>query len=346
MHTAVASLAKAVLSGRGVPRAEAEELACLPRDHIHDLLYWANRIRQHFFGRAVSCCAIVASKLGGCAEDCRFCSQSARYRTHVKGVTVLDEEQIVRAARRAASSGAESFGIVASGRRPTEAEIDRLIPVVRRIRREFELEVCASLGALSADQACCLREAGVTRYNHNLETSRRHFGNIVTTHRYEDRVETIRNVTAAGLALCSGVLFGLGESWLDRVDVAFELRRLGADAVPINFLHPIQGTPLAQAGLIEPLECLHIIALYRFILPTKHIKIAGGRELNLRDLQSWLFYAGATSFLVGSYLTTQGRSPADDRQMVRDLGLELSGRRSADLKQPSYLGASVSSDDV
>jgi biotin synthase len=188
---------------------------------------------------------------------------------------------------------------------------------------DYELSVCVSWGIITTEQARRLAGAGVSRYNHNLETSERHFGNIVTTHKYADRVRTIEAVKEAGLGICAGGIFGIGETEADRVDMALELRRLGADTVPMNFLHPIEGTPLGDAPTLKPRQILRIIAIYRFILPKTNLKIAGGRVLNLRDLQSWMFYAGATSILSGDYLTTTGRAVAEDMQMLADLGLEV-----------------------
>ncbi|MCL2330390.1 MAG: biotin synthase BioB, partial [Phycisphaerae bacterium] len=205
----------------------------------------------------------------------------------------------------------------------SDAEVEEWGPVLQRIRKEGRITVCGSFGVLSADQAQKLAKFGMQRYNHNLQTSRRFFPNIISTHSYDDRLATLRHVKNAGISVCCGALFGMGETWADRIDLAFELRELDVDVVPINFLIPIDGTPLAGSELLDPLECLKIIALYRFCLPQKEIKIAGGRETCLRDLQSWIFFAGASSFMIGNYLTTCGRPAADDRQMVRDGGLEL-----------------------
>ena len=185
------------------------------------------------------------------------------------------------------------------------------------------LNVCASLGVIDDGQALRLRQAGVSEYNHNLETSARHFPQIVTTHRYADRVSTIQAAMKAGLRICAGGIFGIGETENDRIDMALELRKLDVETVPMNFLHPIPGTPLGQTQTLQPREILRIIALYRFILPRTNLKIAGGRVLNLRDMQSWMFYAGANALLSGNYLTTTGRAVEEDMQMLRDLGLEI-----------------------
>jgi biotin synthase len=265
----------------------------------------------------------VAAKVGRCSEDCAFCSQSAHYETPVKGLTVLQRDNVFEAAMSAADSGADSFGIVNSGYGPTDEEIDHWGQTVRRIRASGKIRACASLGILEEGQAERLREHGMMRYNQNLQTSRRHFPNIIKTHSYDERLRTLHRLKSAGISICSGALFGMGETWDDRVDLAMDLREVDPDVVPLNFLIAIDGTPLDKAEPLLPMECLRIIAVYRFLFPGQEIKIAGGRELNLRDLQSWIFMAGADSFLIGNYLTTFGRSAKDDRQMVRDLGLEV-----------------------
>lgn len=321
----IAALADQVIAGEPLRRSQAEWLAGLEQPWLHDLFRGATRIREHFVGSAVRCCSIVSAKTGRCSEDCGFCSQSAHFKTHVRGLTILDPDQVVQAAMEAAASGADSFGIVNSGYGPTDQEIDHWGRVAQRIREKGLTRTCASMGILDGDQARRLARFGVQRYNHNLQTSRRHFPNIIKTHSYDERLGTLRHLKAAGVSVCSGALFGMGETWTDRLDLAFELRDLDVDVVPINFLIPIDGTPLEGSDPLEPMECLKIIAVYRFCLPRQEIKIAGGRERNLRDLQSWIFYAGADSFLIGNYLTTYGRPAEEDRQMVRDLGLVLEG---------------------
>jgi biotin synthase len=235
-----------------------------------------------------------------------------------------DVESMKAARDQAAANGASSFGIVNSGRGPTERELDWMESFFRETADQGKIRPCATLGELNESQAKRLRDMGVQRVNHNLETSRRFFPNIISTHSYDDRVNTIRTAKAAGLSICSGGIFGMGEAWSDRLDMAFELRDLGADVVPINFLVAIQGTPLyGKVDPLAPMEALKIIAIFRFILPDRELKIAGGREKVLRDMQSWIFFAGGSSFLIGNYLTTYGRGPADDHQMLRDLGVSF-----------------------
>ena len=323
MNQVIEKSARSSLDGRRLDRGSIEGILRQSRDDFDDFLYWANRIRQKFFGNTVRICSIVPGRLGGCDQDCAFCAQSVRYDTHIdKKPALLSDEEILKAARQAKESGVGNFGIVYSGKKISEAELCRIERLAGQIREKFGIGVCAGLGIIDDKQAKRLAAAGVGRYNHNLETSRRHFANIVTTHSYDDRVRTIEAVKKAGMGVCAGGIFGIGETEDDRIDMAFELRRLDVDMVPINFLHPIAGTPLEDMPTLAPLEILRIVALYRFILPGTHIKVAGGRVLNLRDLQSWIFYAGCTSIISGNYLTTAGRAVKDDMQMLADLGLE------------------------
>lgn len=317
----IAEIAQEVLGGTAVDRNQARKLIAADGDALYDLFYWANKIRIRFVGRTVKFCSILAAKVGGCSEDCAYCSQSAHYKTGVEPGKA-DVNDMMTAADEALANGASSFGIVNSGRGPTDQELDWLEPFFKKTAREGKIRPCATLGELTPPQAARLRDMGVLRVNHNLETSRRFFPNIVSTHSYDDRLRTIRVAREAGLSICSGGIFGLGEDWEDRLDVAFELRDLGADVVPINFLNAIGGTPLdGKVDELRPTEALKIIAVFRFILPDRELKIAGGREKVLRDLQSWMFFAGGSSFLIGNYLTTFGRDPQQDHQMLRDLGL-------------------------
>jgi len=326
MDRVIEDAAQQVLGGGLLEREAIEALALAGEGHYDDLLYWANAIRRRFFGDRVRVCSIVPGRLGGCDQDCAFCAQSVRYDTPIeKRARVTPDAEILAAAEQARAAGVPNLGIVYSGRAISDAEFERLVGLVRRIREDYGIGVCASVGIVSDEQARRLAEAGVERYNHNLETSERHFGRIVTTHAYADRVRTVEAALAAGLGVCCGGIFGIGETVGDRIDMALEVRRLGVDMVPMNFLHPIPGTPLGDRSALAPREILATIALYRFILPRAHLKVAGGRVRNLRDLQSWIFCAGATSILTGNYLTTAGRSAAEDMQMLRDLGLEVEG---------------------
>jgi biotin synthase len=317
----VARIARDVLAGAAVTRDDATWLFSLEADDRLDLFYWANRIRVKFTGRRVKFCSIVASKVGACSEDCGYCSQSKHYKTHVTPAKMKVDE-MASARDEAERAGASSFGLVNSGRGPTERELDWMEPFFRETAEQGRIRPCATLGELTDAQAQRLKDMGVLRVNHNLETSRRHFDNVITTHTYDDRLATIRRAKAAGLSICSGGIFGLGEGVDDRVDMLFDLKSLDVDVVPINFLHAWEGTPVfGKQDELSPMEALQIVAVARFILPTQEIKVAGGREKILRDLQSWMFFAGASSFLIGNYLTSFGRSAEDDHKMLADLGL-------------------------
>ena len=306
--------------------SEELALACslLPHEELPALFTAATLIRERSFKRNVSLCSIVNAKSGLCPEDCSFCAQSAHHATSVAQYPLLDEQTLLDGARTAAANGSGCYGIVTSGsgiRRG--AELDRICKVIRQIRAEGLIAPGASLGMLDQFSVQSLKDAGLVTYHHNLETSRSFFPQICSTHDYEDDVATVRLAKQAGLRVCSGGLFGLGESMAQRVELALTLRELGVESVPINFLDPVEGTPLAGSKNLSPLECLHTIALFRLILPQAHITICGGREKNLRDLQSWVFMAGASGIMTGNYLTKEGRQPGDDRQMIADLGLTL-----------------------
>jgi biotin synthase len=323
MNQQIEQYAKQILDGQLLERDQIDALSELSTQHLDDLLYWANEIRKANFGNKVKMCSIVPGRLGGCSEDCAFCAQSLHHDTAVdKTPQVLDDEQIMAAAVEAKERGVPNFGIVYSGKKVTQSELDRLIALTRRVKTELGMGVCMSLGIISDKNMQRLADAGVVRFNHNLETSERHFAEVVTTHKYKDRVKTIEAGLKAGMGVCAGGIFGIRETEADRIDMALELRRLGVDMVPMNFLHPIEGTPLGKAETMPPREILRIVALYRFILPKTHLKVAGGRVLNLRDMQSWIFQAGCTAILSGNYLTTAGRAVEDDLQMLKDLGLE------------------------
>jgi biotin synthase len=324
----IADMARRVLDGELLRRPDARELVRLGRADPHDLLYWAHRIRSAHFGSAVKFCCIVPGKLGGCGEDCKWCAQSARCRAPAAGKTQRTSTDAIRSAAQVAfSRGAACVGIVNSGRRPTRRDLQDVLAAIESIRGDPQaggIEICASLGELAQDQAKTLAQAGVVRYHHNLETSRRFFPKVVTTHSYHDRLATLRAAARAGMRICCGGLFGMGETWEDRIDLALTLRdQVRPESLPLNFLHPIPGTALEVARPLEPGDILAIIAVFRFLLPTTDLRVAGGRVTNLRDLQSWIFYAGGTSCITGNYLTTAGRPAQQDAQMIRDLGLQL-----------------------
>ncbi|MCK4753198.1 MAG: biotin synthase BioB [Planctomycetes bacterium] len=321
MNEKINAIAQVCLAGEQINEEQIDVLLAEAGTDFFGLVYWANKIRENFFGNKIRICSIVPGRLGGCNQDCKFCAQSARYETAYRQTQILTDEEILNAAEQAKLNNVPNFGIVYSGKTVSEEELIRLENLIGQIS-ELGLKVCASLGVITEQQAGRLVKAGLTGYNHNLETSERHFGNIVTTHEYRDRVKTIQTAQKSGLKICAGGIFGIGESDDDRVQMALELRKLKVDTVPMNFLHPIKGTPLGELETLQPKEILRIIALYRFILPQTTLKVAGGRVLNLRDLQSWIFCAGANAILSGNYLTTAGRCVEEDMQMLADLGLQ------------------------
>ena len=320
----IAKLTGQVLDSTPLTRAQADWLVTeVGTDQLPALMAGAGRIRDRFQGTKVKCCSIAATRVGQCSENCAFCSQSAHHAAPQATVGRLETEQVVRAAMEAADNGAQYFGLVNSGRCVRDGEIDRLAPAIERIRQSGRIGVCASLGFLTDAQAERLAALGVRHYNHNLQTSRRFYPEIASTHTYDDRLETLRHLKNAGVGLCCGGLFGMGETWADRIDLAFELRSLQPDVVPINFLIAVEGTPLAGRQPLDAEECLKIIAIFRFLLPEPEIKVAGGRELCLGEMQDQIFAAGATGYIVGNYLTTCGQAPDRDRQMLSELGLEM-----------------------
>ncbi len=323
MLDTVRDLAQKVLAGQLLSREQAASLIAVSGDDIYDLFYWANKIRIQFKGRNIRFCAIVAAKVGGCSEDCKFCAQSSHYQTVIEGQSKLTDQQVLESAMHAGAVGADSFGIVNSGRGPTRDELENWLgPMLQKIAKEGKTRACATLGALTPETARFLFDNGVRRVNHNLESSEKFYPHIVSTHPYSERLHTLRVAKEAGLSLCSGGIFGMGEVWSDRLDMIFTLRDIGVDVMPLNFLNAIPGTPLANQPKLPPMECLKIISICRFIYPGVELKVAGGREVCLRDMQSWMFFAGADSTMIGNYLTTYGRNPEMDHQMVRDLGLE------------------------
>jgi len=318
-------LARRVEAGHRLGRDEALALLAEAEQDPWPLLLAADRIRRRFRGRAVHLCSIAAVKVGRCGEDCCWCAQSAHWATGIESRGLMATDELVRAAEAAARNGAIEFGLVTSGGCLADAEFRTLLVSAQAVRKQTHLDLCASFGALAPERARQLVEAGFRRYNHNLETSARHFPRVCTTHTYDDRVRSARAAADAGLELCCGGLFGIGETDEDRVDLAMAVRQIGAHVVPLNFLHPIPGTPLADAAPLPPLKILSIVAMFRLMLPDRLIKLAGGRQQNLRDLQSLMFLAGADGCIVGNLLTTTGRPPEQDLAMIRDLGLEPAG---------------------
>lgn len=321
----IAELGRRVLAGGEITREEALELFHLESSaDIYDLMAWANRIRERFKGNRIHLCSIVNVKAGGCPENCRFCAQSALYQTGAPRYGLLPLEEVLTAAEEAGRNGAVGFGLVAAWRGLEEGPVlDALLAQFRALKAQGKVRPDASLGIIkSPEVARKLKEAGCECYNHNLETSRRFFPEVCDTHTYEERLQTLKHLRQAGIRICSGGIIGMGETREDRCDLAFALKEVGASIVPINILNPIPGTPFANRPPLPPLEILQTIACFRFILPRQEIMVAGGRAVNLRDLQSMVFMAGASALMIGNYLTTVNRPVEQDLQMLRDLGLD------------------------
>ena len=303
---------------------EDEGLAILrsPDEELLDLLAAAYRVRHRWFGNRVHLNFLINAKSGHCGEDCGYCSQSRISRADVPKYDLLDPEQILDGARVAAEREAGTYCIVISGRGPSNSELDTISRVVPRIRDQYPLKICVSPGLLTPDQAARLKACGVGRVNHNLNTSERFYPRICTTHTYRERLATLQAVREAGLEICSGGIVGMGEEDADVVELALRLGRLAVEAVPVNFLIPITGTPLESATGLNPRYCLKVLALFRLANPKCELRIAAGREIHLGSLQPLGLYP-ANSIFVGDYLTTQGQPPEEDYRMIEALGFEV-----------------------
>jgi biotin synthase len=315
-------LADQTLSGLPCSREEALSVLMADDTQLVEILAAAYRVRHRYFGNRVQLYLLMNAKSGLCPEDCGYCSQSRTSIAEIPRYNLLSQDKLLDGARLAVERGACTYCVVISGRGPTEREMRAVTTVVPEIKRRYGLKVCACLGLLTRQQADELKQCGVDRVNHNLNTSEVHYGEICSTHTYADRLATLRAVRDAGLELCSGGILGMGEQPQDVVDLALALRELAVESIPVNFLNPIPGTPLAGRWDLNPRYCLKALAMFRFVHPTREIRIAGGRELHLGNLQAMGLYA-ANSIFVGDYLTTQGQPPEADYQLVRDLGFEI-----------------------
>ncbi|PUA36861.1 biotin synthase BioB [Paenibacillus elgii] len=316
------ALAQKALDGERLSVEEGLAVLEADNDEVLPLLQAVFRVRKHFYGKKVKLNMIINAKSGLCPEDCGYCAQSVVSSAPIAKYPLLEKATLLAGAREAMARQAGTYCIVASGKGPTDKELDQVIEAVKEIRATMPLKICACLGLLKDDQAERLLEAGVHRYNHNLNTSRDNYPSITTTHTYDQRVEIVEKVKRYGLSPCSGVIIGMGETNREIVEMAYALRELEADSIPINFLNAIPGTPLEQADRTPAMKALKVLALFRLICPSKEIRVAGGREVNLRTLQPLGLYA-ANSLFVGDYLTTKGQDAAADYQMIEDLGFEI-----------------------
>lgn len=315
-------LAERVLAGHRLSREEALEVLAAADEEVPDLLAASFRVRRRYFGNTVQLYFLMNAKSGLCPEDCSYCSQSKVSQAEIPRYNILNREKLLDGARVAAERQSKTYCIVISARGPNDREMDAVTSIVPEIKRRFGMEICACLGLLTPEQARRLKECGVDKVNHNLNTGEDFYGEICSTHSFQDRVATLKAVRAAGMQLCSGGIVGMGEKSADVVDMALTLRELQVESIPVNFLNPIEGTPLAGVSKLNPRYCLKVLCMFRLVNPSSEIRIAGGREIHLRTLQPLALYP-ANSMFVGDYLTTQGQPPEEDYRMIEDLGFVI-----------------------
>lgn len=316
------SLADEVLAGNPISREDARSILEAPDAEVLSILAAGYRIRHRYFGNTVQLYFLMNAKSGLCPEDCHYCSQSKVSEAPVPKYNILKRDELLEGARLAAQRGAKTYCLVISARGPNEREMNAVEKIVPEIKQTYGLDICACLGLLDRDQADRLKACGVDRVNHNLNTSESYYAEICTTHTYADRVRTLRHVREAGMEMCSGGIIGMGEQLDDIVSMAFDLRDLGVQSIPLNFLNSIEGTPLQRTENLSAQDCLRALAMFRFVNPDRELRISGGREIHLRSLQPLGLYV-ANSMFVGDYLTTKGQAPQADYDMIRDLGFEV-----------------------
>ena len=311
-------LAKEIINGRRLTKEE--DLSFFFDGDLDELCRGADLLREQFIGNQVDLCSIVNGKSGKCPEDCKYCAQSAHNHTDCEVYDFLPEETILEACRMNEKEGVDRFSIVTAGKALTGEEFDQAIHAYETMHRECDIDLCASMGFLNAEQLHRLHQAGVTSYHHNIETSRRNFPNICTTHTYDQKLETLKLVKAEGLCVCSGGIIGMGETWQDRLDMALDLAEAGAESIPLNALMPIPGTPLENLERISENDILRTIAMFRYINPDANIRLAAGRALLTNDGET-AFRAGASATITGNMLTTAACATIrNDREMLRSLG--------------------------
>jgi biotin synthase len=319
MFQQAVDLVEQVLAGETLTPAQGLAILTAQGATLTAYMAGAHYLKERAFANRVKLCSIINAKSGRCPENCSFCAQSSHHRTDAPVYPLKSQAEIVAGALQAETEGSHCYGIVTSGARLLPGrELDTVLAAIREIRSRCTIEPSASLGLLDEATARQLADAGCVTYHHNLETARSFFPQICTTHAYEEDVATVRVAKAAGMKVCCGGILGLGESLEQRIELAATLRELAVDSVPLNFLNPIAGTPLASCRELTPLDCVRAIALFRYFLPSAPISVCGGREANLREYQSWIFMAGASGTMVGNYLTTSGRGRATDLQMLED----------------------------
>lgn len=320
MGSFIKDIENIIYTGKLIGFNEAMELA--KTEDLDELFSSANRIREKFTGTRVDLCTIMNAKSGKCSENCKYCAQSAHYHTGVQNYPLIDVDAAIKLAKENEKEGVHRFSLVTSGKGLSGQDFEKVLEIYKVLRKETNLKLCASHGIISYEQAVRLKEAGVSKYHHNLETSREFFPKICDTHTYQERIDVIKNVIKAGLDICSGGIIGMGETMEDRINMALEIRELGIKSIPVNILNPIKGTPLENIKKLEPLEVLKTMAIFRFLIPGGFIRYAGGRSA-LGNLQQLGLKAGINAALVGNYLTTVGNKISEDIKMIKDVGLEV-----------------------
>lgn len=315
-------LADLALAGQKIDRSSALSVLEAPDEVLLDQLAAAYRVRCHYWGNKVRLHYLLNAQSGLCPEDCNYCSQSIVSAAEIEKYPLIASEKILQAADRAAKLQAGTFCLVISGRSPSELVFNRVLDSISEVKARYELKVCACLGILSEAQSKRLAAAGCDRVNHNLNTSAEYYSQICSTHTFAERVATLKNVKSAGMSTCAGGIIGMGESAEDVIELGLALRELEVTSVPINFLIPIAGTPLEKLNQLNPRYCLRVLCLFRFLLPSQEIRIAGGREVHLRSLQPLGLYP-ANSIFIGDYLTTAGQAAKEDLDAIEDLGFEI-----------------------
>lgn len=322
MYKFLRDIVDRIKAGGEIKKHEAKKLLDIEREDLLYLFHAADSIRRFFNGEKVFVCSIVNAKSGMCSEDCAFCSQSSGHKTGIKTYPLLPLKELLKRAEDAYKNSRSHIDFVTSGKRLNDREFARILEAIKILKKKRKF-LCASLGALTKERALALKDAGLMRYNHNLETALSHFQNICTTHTFKDRLKTIAILKETGIEVCSGGIWGLGENPLERIEMAFILKELEVESLPINILNPIPGTRIyGKTAFLKPLEILKMISIYRLILPKVELKICGGREVNLRSLQPLMFLAGANGFIAGNYLTTAGQEVNKDYEMLKDLEME------------------------
>lgn len=322
----IEQLVELVIAGQSPSHSQGVNILRSRGAEYSAYLAGAHHLKERAIGDIVQLCSIINAKSGRCQENCAFCAQSAHHQSSPPIYPLKSREELIAGAQQAQDEGSHCYGIVTSGTQPEAGEeFDTILSAISEIRERFDVEPSASLGLLTDDLAQALADAGCVTYHHNLETARSFFPKICTTHDYEEDVNTVKLAKATGMKVCCGGIFGLGESEEQRVELAETLRELDVDSVPLNFLNPIQGTPLEKHQSVSPMDCVRAITMFRYFLPNKPISVCGGRETNLRELQSWIFMAGASGTMVGNYLTTSGRDRDVDMQMFADIEVKTDG---------------------